>query len=153
LARSFGSVNVVVSSERALGASSAAKTPWQARGHQHREAVRGAADGGGGCEATKSGKECRLAADQVGQPTAEQQQAPERQRVRGHDPLPVGVAEPQSVLRRRQREGHHGHVEDDHERGGADDREGHPSPRAGIARVDDATAVSDRLVAAYGCDC
>ena len=110
--------------------------------HQHREADRGAADGGGDREAGQPGQEGHLAADQVGQPPAEQQQAPERQRVRGHDPLPVGVREPQRALRRRQREVHHGHVEDDHESGGADGGEDQPPPRARNAGVNDVTGTS-----------
>ena len=105
------------------------------RRHQHGEAARGAADGGGGREPGQPGHEGRLAADQVGQPPAEQQQAPERQRVRGHDPLPIGVGEPQRVLGRRQREIHHGHIEDDHERGSADGGEDQPPPWVGIASV------------------
>ena len=105
------------------------------RRHQHGEAVRGAADGGGDREPGQPGQEGRLAADQVGQPPAEQQQATERQCVRGHDPLPVGVGETQGALGRRQREVHHGHIEDDHERGSADGGEDQPPPWVRIASV------------------
>jgi hypothetical protein len=75
-------------------------------------------------------------------PSAEQQQAPERQRVRGHDPLPVGVGEPQRALRRRQREVHHGHVEDDHQNASADDGEDQPPPRIRSAGVGDVAETS-----------
>ena len=72
-----------------------------AGGDQHREVDRGAADRRGDGEAGQAGEEHDLAADKVGQPAAEQQQAAERQRVRRHDPLPVHVAEAQRMLRRR----------------------------------------------------
>jgi len=49
--------------------------------------------------------------------------------------LPVGVGESQRALRRRQREVHYGHVEDDHQRGGADGGEDQPPPWVRIAGV------------------
>jgi hypothetical protein len=54
------------------------------------------------------GQEGHLAAEQIGQPTAEQQQAAERQGVGGDHPLPVRDGEVQCALRRRQRDVHHG---------------------------------------------
>jgi hypothetical protein len=100
-------------------------------GDQHGEVDRRAADRRGHGEADQAGEEHDLAADQVGQPAAEQQQAAERQRVGGHDPLPVDVVEVQRVLRRRQCQVHHGQVEDDHELRDADYDEDPPAPRVG----------------------
>ena len=59
------------------------------RGDQHGEVDRGAADGRDHGEPGQAGQERDLAAEQVGQPAAEQQQAAERQRVGGDHPLPV----------------------------------------------------------------
>jgi hypothetical protein len=69
-----------------------------------------------------------LAAEQVGQLAAEQQQAAERQRVGGDDPLPFAVREVQRQLRRRQRDVHHRHVEHDHQLSGSDHRQDQPLP-------------------------
>jgi hypothetical protein len=48
-------------------------------GHEHGEVDRGAADGRDACEAGQADQERYLAAQQVGQPAAQQQQAAERQ--------------------------------------------------------------------------
>ena len=62
-----------------------------AAGHQHAEARRRAAERGGGGEARQADDQHPAPANQVRQPAAEQQQTAERQGVRGHHPLPVGV--------------------------------------------------------------
>ena len=53
-------------------------------------------------------------------PAAEQQQAAERQRVGGDDPLAVVVGEAEVGLRRRQRDVHDRRVEHDHQLGEAE---------------------------------
>ena len=73
----------------------------RARGGEHPERLGGPADGGRGREPGQAGDERPLAPQQIRDPAAEQQQAAERQRVRGHDPLPIRVGEMQRPLRRR----------------------------------------------------
>jgi hypothetical protein len=62
-----------------------------------------------------------FAAEQVGQPAAQQQQATEGEAVGGHHPLPVGGGEPQGRLRRGQRDVHDRRVERDHQLGEGDE--------------------------------
>jgi hypothetical protein len=70
------------------------KTPLQgARAGEHAKALRGAPDRGRDRESRQTGHERQLAAEQVAEPSSQQQQAPERQRVRGDDPLAVGIGE------------------------------------------------------------
>ena len=102
------------------------------RGDQHGEVDRGAADGGDEGEAGQAGQECDLPAGQVGQPAAEQQQAAERQRVRGDHPLPVHGGEVQRPLRRRQRDVHHREVQDHHQLRQADHAQDQPAPVPGV---------------------
>lgn len=99
---------------------------------EHGGAVRRAAEGGGGGEAQQADGEDAFAAEEVAQPSAEQQQAAEGERVGGDHPLPVGVGDAQVPLRRRQRDVHDGDVEDDHELGDGDD---HQHPPAAAVRV------------------
>ena len=100
LPRPFGSVNVVAISDRADGARSAAKTPWQARAVTNIVKLTAAPPTAeAAAKPTSPEKEGLLTADQIGGSPADQQQAPERQRVRGHDLLPVEVREPQVALR------------------------------------------------------
>ena len=75
-----------------------------------------------------------LAAEEVGEPAAEQQQAAEGQRVGGDDPLPVAVGEAEGVLRGGQRDVHDGGVEHDHQLGDAEDGEDRPAPGRGRSR-------------------
>ena len=137
LPRSFGSVNVVVSSDSADGTRIAPNAPWQARAvismAKLTEAPPIGRDAG---EAEQADQERHLPAEQVGQPPAEQEQAAERQGVRGHHPLPVHRGEVQRTLRGRQGDVHHRDVQDDHELREADDAEDEPAPpvlRAGTA--------------------
>ena len=60
------------------------------------EALRGAAERGCTGEADQAGDERPLAAEQVGDPAAEQQQAAERERVGGDDPLASSSENPRS---------------------------------------------------------
>ena len=68
-----------------------------------------------------------LAAEEVGDPAAEQQQAAEGERVGGDDPLPVVVGEAERLLGGGQRDVHDGRVEHDHQLGDAEDGEDRPA--------------------------
>ncbi|MCP9976871.1 hypothetical protein LUX32_03690 [Actinomadura madurae] len=92
-----------------------AEPSLQGTGHQqHLDVRRRAPERRSGGEAEQRDQEGPLAAGVVGDPAAEQQQAAERQRVRGDDPLPVAVGDREVPLERRQRDVHHGGVQDDH---------------------------------------
>ena len=75
----------------------------------------------------QAGHEEPPAAEQVGQPAAEQEHAAEEDRVGGDHPLQALLAEVQVVLDRRQRDVHDRDIEHDHELGGDDHREGEPA--------------------------
>ena len=80
LPRSFGSVNVVVSSESADGTRSAANTPWQARAVTSMAKLTEAPPmAETPAKPSQADQERYLAAEQVGQPAAQQQQAAERE--------------------------------------------------------------------------
>ena len=85
------------------------------RRHQHAEAHRSPADRGRDREAEQADQERHLPPEQVTELAAQQQQAAERQRVRGDHPLPVHDGEAQRLLRRRQRDVHDRGIENDHE--------------------------------------
>jgi hypothetical protein len=91
-----------------------------ARNDEHRKARRGAARGRGGAEADQPDNEHPLAAEQVAQPSAEQEKAAERERVGRHRPLAVSNAEPERALRGRQRDVHDQDVQRDHQLGQAE---------------------------------
>ena len=132
-ARSLGSVNVTVISDSAAGASSGGEDALQGAGREQQPGARGdAAERGGDREAAEADDEHPLAADEVGDAAAEQQQAAEGQRVRGDDPLAVGVADAEVVLRGRQRDVHDRRVEDDHQLGDGDDAQRQPAARVGL---------------------
>ena len=95
---------------------------------QHREVDRRATERGGAGEADQADHQRALAADDVADPAAEQQQAAERQRVGGDHPLPVRVGEAERVLRGGERDVDDGVVEDDHQLRDAQDREDPPAP-------------------------
>ena len=94
---------------------------------EHAEALGRAARGGGAGEAEQAGDERPLAAEQVGDPAAEQQQAAERERVGGDHPLAVVVGEAEVALGGGQRDVDDRHVEDDHQLGDPDHRQDQPS--------------------------
>ena len=86
-----------------------------ARGEQQLGAAGEAAERGREREPAEADQQRPLAAGVVGDPTTEQEQAAEGQRVGRDDPLPVGVDDAEVALRRRQRDGHDRRVEDDHQ--------------------------------------
>ena len=144
LARSFGSVNVVVSSDRIAGASSAANAPCTARAPiSMPTSTDGAADGRGDREADQADEEDPLAADDVGDPAADQQQRAEGQRVGGDDPLAGVVGEREVGLRGRQRDVHDRRVEHDHQLGDAEDGEDPPALGVAGARRIEVARVGD----------
>lgn len=98
-ARSLGSVKVTVIRDSAAGAISAAKAPWRAR-EANSSSWLGARppERGGPREAEQTEDERALAAGVVGDATAEQEQAAERQRVGGDHPLAVGVGDAEVAL-------------------------------------------------------
>ena len=110
------------------GAECALKRPGR---HQHAERRGGAAERRGEREPDQAGDEDPLAAEHVAEPAADQQQAAERQGVRGYHPLPVAVREAQGVLSRRQGDVHHGGVQDHHELGDSHDDQDQPAMVAG----------------------
>ena len=114
------------------------------------EALRGAAERGCAGEAEQAGDEGPLAAEQVADAAAEQQQAAEGQRVGRDDPLAVVVGEAEVLLRGGQRDVHDRHVEHDHQLGDADDREDQPAAVVmGIGHGEDLRNVESR-VSGYG---
>ena len=127
LGRSGESWKVMVSSDSADGASSAPNDPCSARAaistpNDGREP----AEGRRASEPEQSGDERPLAAEQVTELAAEQQQASEGQRVGSDDPLPVVGRELQGPLRRWQRDIHDRHVEHDHQLRHAEQRQDRP---------------------------
>src|SRR5581483_1729570 len=97
------------------------------RHREHAERLRGATDRRGDREPGEAGDERPLAAEQVADPPAEQEQAPEGQCVGGDDPLPVGVGEVQGPLSGGQRDVHNRRVEYDHQLGEREDHEDRPA--------------------------
>ena len=97
--RSRGSRNVLTSVPSAAGARIAPNAPCSVRAATSMPndvaAPPSAEDQG---EPDQPGDEHALAAEHVTQPATDQQQAAERQGVRGHDPLPVAVREVQGAL-------------------------------------------------------
>ena len=131
LLRSAGSVNVVVSSDSAAGASMRGERALQRpSADEHAEALRGPAEGGRAGEAQQPADERPFAAEQVGDAPAEQQQAAEREGVGGDHPLAVVVGEAELLLGRWERDVHDRHVEHHQQLGDADDGEDQPAPVA-----------------------
>ncbi len=100
-----------------------------ARRHENPEALCRAAESRRGAESDGARDEQPLAAEQITDPPTGEQQAAERERVRGHDPLPAVVGEMQRLLRRGQRDVDHRNVEHDHQLRDPEDREDPPTPR------------------------
>ncbi len=82
-------------------------------------------------EPHQSEEERAAAADVVGDPAPEQQQAPEREGVRGHHPLAVGDRDVQRALGGGQRDDHDRGVENHHELGEGEEEEGTEPARVG----------------------
>ena len=89
--------------------------------------LRRAAEGGCGGEAEQPDEERALAADEVSDSAAEQEQAAEREGVSGEGPLPRGVADVQRGLGVGEGDVHDRRIKDDHQLGDADDGEREPA--------------------------
>ena len=96
-------------------------------GDQHPRAGGQAAGERGEDEHRDAGEEHPLAAEQVAEPAAEQQQAAERDQVGVHDPAQAAGGEAEVGLDRGQRDGHDRAVEDDHQGRRAQDDEREPA--------------------------
>ena len=150
-------VNIVMTAARAAGDSSAAPHPCRAR----------PASSAAGLGA-RPGKQRRAGEDdQPGQgeppgavavrdPPAEQHEPAEQHRVGGHHPRQLGPGQAQRGADVRQRDVHHGDVEDQHQLGGGEQRERRPAPRPrrpggrGPARVTGAEVIaSPSLINSY----
>jgi hypothetical protein len=94
------------------------------------EARSEAADRGGDGEPGQPSDEHPLAAEDITQPPAQQEQAAKRQCVGGDDPLARLVGEAQALLGGRKRNVHDRRVEHDHQLRDADDREDQPAAPA-----------------------
>ena len=102
--RSRGSVNVVVSSDSADGASSAPNGALKrARGRRAHRTLRPRRRSPRRCRTDQADMNVRLRPNRSPKPTDEQQQAAERERVGGDDPLPVASRNPSASARRAAR--------------------------------------------------
>ena len=127
--RSRPSRNVVVRIDSAAGESNAAPRPCRAR-----KAISEPSDQAkpSSSELTvnsaEAGHEQAPPPEQVGHPAAEEEHAPEEDRVGGDHPLQALLREVQVGPDRRQRDVHDRDVEDDHELRGDDHRQREPAP-------------------------
>ena len=95
-------------------------------GHERVEVLRQPADRRDDRKATQSGNERPFASEQITELAAQQQQAAERQRVGGDDPLPVSGGEMKGPLRGGQRDVHDRRVQHHHQLRGPEQREHGP---------------------------
>ena len=100
-------------------------------GHQDPEGRGDPGQGGGSGEAAEADEQRGTPADPVGDPSTDQEQAGERQRVGGDHPLALGVAEPQVVLGGGQGDVDDGGVECGEQLSHRDDAERAPSSGEG----------------------
>ena len=91
--------------------------------------AREAAHERGGREDDEADEEDPLAAEDVRGAPAEEEEAAERDRVRGDDPLQPGLGEVQAAPDGRERDVHDRDVEHGHEERDADERQGQPALR------------------------
>jgi hypothetical protein len=122
--------------QRARGEHGGEHALGGARGGEQPERGRGAAGGGRHREADQAADEGPLAAEQITELAAQQQQGAERQRVRGDDPLPRVVGEAEVGLGAGERDVHDRRVEHDHQLRDGDDPEDQPAALVvGVVRV------------------
>ena len=100
-----------------------ARALQDAGGDEQDRVVREAAGQRGRGEDQQADDEHPAAAQQVGGSPAEHQQAAERDRVAGDDPLHGGGGEPELALDRRQGHVHDAEIQHDHERGHQNERQ------------------------------
>jgi len=97
------------------------------RGDEQPEGLGRPTGRGGDREADEAGEERPLAAEEIGDPAAEQEERAEGERVGRDHPLTTVVREAQRLLRRGQGDVHDGRVEDDHELGDPQHSEDEPA--------------------------
>ena len=107
--------------ERAAGALD------EARGDQHLLALRGRAQQRGHREDGQADQEHQPAADQVTEPSGEEEQAAERDQVRVDDPREAALREAEVLLDGRKRHVHDRRVQNDHQHADAQHVERHPA--------------------------
>ena len=120
------------------GASSAPKAPWS--GTRSRRGRRSSGRAPPSAERdrakpTRPAMKRPLAAEEVAERAAEQQEAAEGERVGGDDPLPVVGREVQRLLGRRNRDRHDRRVQHDHQLRDAEQRKDRPPIRFAPRRV------------------
>ena len=107
----------------------------RAGGHEHAEGLSQTADRRSDREPDQAGDQGPLAPEQITELAAQQQEAAERQRVGGDDPLPALGREMQRLLRRRDRDGHDRRVQHHHQLRDAEQSQNRPSTRFGLHRL------------------
>ena len=93
---------------------------------QHERGLGRPTDSRGQGEAEDAGHERALRPEHVADAATEQEEAAERQCVGRDDPLPIGVGEPEGMLRRGEGDDHDRRIEHHHELGAGDDDEDPP---------------------------
>ena len=128
LLRSAPSSNMFITIDSAAGSTIAAPIPWTPA-HRDQERVGGREPAGerGGGEHAEPDHEHAAAPEQVGGAPAEQQEAAEGEAVGGDDPLQVRLREVELAADRRQRDVDDREVDDRHEVGHGQHREGAPA--------------------------
>ena len=102
-----------------------------AGGDEQLERGSSTAECGSDGEADEADDEGALATHEVGEATAEEQEAPEGERVGGDDLLALTVREAEVCLRGGQGDVHDGRIKDDHQLGEADDDQRQPAATVG----------------------
>ena len=132
LFRSAPSSNVTVVIEKTDGERIAAAAPWSIRATTSTPAVHASPQSSEKrTEGDEPHHEDDAPAEHVAGAPAEQQEAAERQRVAGDDPLEAVLGEVEVLLDRRQRDVHDRDVEHHHQVRDAEHREGLPALRIG----------------------
>ena len=118
--------------------------------HQHAEGLGQSADRRGDREPDQAGDERPLAPEQITELSAQQQEAAERQRIGGDDPLPALGRETQRLLSRGNRDRHDRRVQHHHQLRDAQQCEHRPSIRfGGRGLASRATHRSHRLMVGH----
>ena len=115
-------------------------------GHEHAEGLGQPADRRGDREPDQAGDQGPLAPEQITELATQQQQAAERQRVGGDDPLPALGGEMQRLLGRRDRDRHDRRVQHHHQLRDAEQGQDRPSIRFAIRRGHRRQMVASRSV-------
>ena len=123
--------NMFITIDRAAGSMIAAPMPWTARAPIMKPAPVASAAASDAAVNSLSQHQDAAAAEQIGGPAAEQQEAAECERVCGHDPLQVGLGEVQVAADRGQRHVDDRQIDDRHEQRYGQQRERSPAVDTG----------------------